>query len=59
MKLRHPHIFLNNKNIKTISDVNDFWEYQKKIDRKKKGATSAIDGISETLPAVTRAVKVL
>lgn len=58
MKLRHPHIFLNNKNIKTISDVNDFWEYQKKIDRKKKGATSAIDGISETLPAVTRAVKV-
>ena len=30
MKLRHPHIFLNNKNIKTISDVNDFWEYQKK-----------------------------
>ncbi len=58
MKLRHPHIFLNNRNIKTISDVNDFWEYQKKIDRKKKGATSIIDGISESLPAVTRAVKV-
>ncbi len=58
MKLRHPHIFLNNRNIKTISDVNDFWEYQKKIDRKKKGATSIIEGISESLPAVTRAVKV-
>ena len=58
MKLRHPHIFLNNRNIKTISDVNDFWEYQKKIDRKKKGATSIIDGVSESLPAVTRAVKV-
>ena len=58
MKLRHPHIFLNNKNIKTISDVNDFWEHQKKIDRKKKGATSVIDGISESLPAVTKATKV-
>ena len=58
MKLRHPHIFLNNRNIKTISDVNDLWEYQKKIDRKKKGATSIIDGVSESLPAVTRAVKV-
>jgi len=58
MKLRHPHIFLNNKNIKTVSDVNEFWEYQKKIDRKKKGAKSVLDGISETLPAVTKAVKV-
>ena len=58
MKLRHPHIFLNNQNIKTVSDVNEFWEYQKKIDRKKKGAKSVLDGISETLPAVTKAVKV-
>jgi|TARA_B110000090_G_scaffold73124_1_gene83357 MazG family protein len=58
MKLRHPHIFLNNKNIKTVSDVNEFWEYQKKIDRKKKGAKSVLDGISETLPAVTKATKV-
>ena len=58
MKLRHPHIFLNNQNIKTVSDVNELWEYQKKIDRKKKGAKSVLDGISETLPAVTKAVKV-
>lgn len=58
MKLRHPHIFLNNKSIKNINEVNDFWEYQKKLDRKKKGAISVIDGISETLPAVTRATKV-
>ena len=38
MKLRHPHIFLKDKSIKSIQDVNDFWEYQKKIERKKKGS---------------------
>ena len=58
MKLRHPHIFLNNNSIKSISEVNDFWEYQKKIDRKKRGQISIIDGISKSLPSVTRATKV-
>ena len=46
MKLRHPHIFLKDKSIKSIQDVNDFWEYQKKIERKKKGSNSALDGVS-------------
>ena len=57
MKLRHPHIFLKDKSIKSIQDVNDFWEYQKKIERKKKGSNSALDGVSTSLPAVTRALK--
>ena len=35
-----------------------FGKTKKKLTEKKKGATSVIDGISETLPAVTRAVKV-
>ena len=57
MKLRHPHIFLKDKTIKSIQDVNDFWEYQKKIERKKKGSNSALDGVSTSLPAVTRSLK--
>ena len=57
MKLRHPHIFLKDKTIKSVQDVNDFWEYQKKIERKKKGSNSALDGVSTSLPAVTRALK--
>ena len=57
MKLRHPHIFLKDKSIKSIQDVNNFWEYQKKIERKKKGSNSALDGVSTSLPAVTRSLK--
>ena len=57
MKLRHPHIFLKDKTIKSVQDVNDFWEYQKKIERKKKGSDSALDGVSTSLPAVTRSLK--
>jgi len=57
MKLRHPHIFLRDKSIQSVEDVNEFWEYQKKIERKNKGATSVLDGISISLPAVTRSLK--
>ena len=57
MKLRHPHIFLKDKSIKSIQDVNEFWEYQKKVERKKKGSNSALDGVSTSLPAVTRSLK--
>ena len=54
MKSRHPHIFLKNENIKSIEDVNEYWEYKKKLERKNKGAKSALDGVSISLPAVTR-----
>tara|TARA_B100000900_G_scaffold306371_1_gene265026 strand:+ start:878 stop:1648 length:771 start_codon:yes stop_codon:yes gene_type:complete len=57
MKLRHPHIFLKDKSIKSVKDVNDFWEYQKKIERKNKGSNSVLDGVSTSLPAVTRSLK--
>ena len=39
MKLRHPHIFLKDKSIKSIQDVNNFWEYQKKLKERKKDQT--------------------
>ena len=54
MKSRHPHIFMRDKSIKTVQDVNEFWETQKKYERKKKGAQSVLDGVSVSLPAVTR-----
>ena len=46
MKSRHPHIFMRDESIKTVQDVNDFWETQKKFERKKKGAKSVLDGVS-------------
>jgi MazG family protein len=57
MKSRHPHIFMRDKSIKTVQDVNEFWETQKKYERKKKGAKSVLDGVSVSLPAVTRSLK--
>ena len=57
MKSRHPHIFMRDESIKTVQDVNEFWETQKKYERKKKGAQSVLDGISVSLPAVTRSLK--
>ena len=34
MRSRHPHIFLKDNSIKSIEDVNNFWEQQKKKERK-------------------------
>ena len=57
MKSRHPHIFMRDESIKTVQDVNEFWETQKKYEREKKGAQSVLDGVSVSLPAVTRSLK--
>ena len=57
MRSRHPHIFLKDSSIKSIEDVNNFWEQQKKKERKNKGANSILDGVSISLPAVTRSLK--
>jgi len=38
MKSRHPHIFMRDESIKTVQDVNDFWETQKKFERKKNSS---------------------
>jgi len=57
MRSRHPHIFLKDSSIKSIEDVNNFWEQQKKKERKQKGANSILDGVSVSLPAVTRSLK--
>ena len=57
---RHPHIFGNAKN-KNISSIRKTWEEIKQKEReqfsKNKKTISLLDGISTTLPAITRAMK--
>jgi len=57
---RHPHVFGEQKNIKTPSDVMKIWEENKAKKRKAKAkgkTTSVLDGISPALPATTRGLK--
>lgn len=54
MEKRHPHIFGN--------EAGDWsretrWEAQKAQERQAKGATSAMDGVAQALPALMRAEK--
>jgi len=57
---RHPHIFgeIENKN---VSEIRRTWEDIKQLEReqipKYKKSNSLMDGISATLPALTRAMK--
>ena len=57
---RHPHIFGDAKD-KSITSIRKTWEEIKYEERKKNSAKnedfSLLDGLSITLPAVTRAVK--
>ena len=57
---RHPHIF-GNANNKNISSIRKTWEEIKQKEReqfsKNKKTISLLDGISTTLPAITRAMK--
>ena len=57
---RHPHIFGDTKD-KSITSIRKTWEEIKFEERKKNSAKnenfSLLDGLSTTLPAVTRAVK--
>ena len=51
MERRHPHIFGECKN-------NPGWEALKADERENSGATSALDGVAITLPALLRAHKI-
>ena len=57
---RHPHIF-GNSNDKNITSVKRTWEEIKQQEREKNStknhSPSLLDGISKSLPAVTRAFK--
>ncbi|MBN8530278.1 MAG: nucleoside triphosphate pyrophosphohydrolase [Alphaproteobacteria bacterium] len=54
--VRHPHVF-GDAQISTAAAQTEAWEAQKAEERKAKGNTSALDGVTAGLPAMTRAVK--
>ncbi|TRD12610.1 nucleoside triphosphate pyrophosphohydrolase [Erythrobacter insulae] len=53
MEARHPHIFGDETG--TMGEAR--WENLKEVERKEKGATSALDGVAIALPALMRAQK--
>ncbi|MFT4055618.1 MAG: nucleoside triphosphate pyrophosphohydrolase [Novosphingobium sp.] len=54
LEARHPHIFGDDE---TGDAQTDRWEKLKAKERAAKGATSAIDGVALSLPALLRAEK--
>jgi tetrapyrrole methylase family protein / MazG family protein len=55
---RHPHIFAEKK-VESVDDVLRNWEAIKKEELEKKGRKTILDGIPATLPALSRAQKVI
>jgi nucleoside triphosphate diphosphatase len=58
---RHPHVF-GDATVETAAAQTQAWEAQKAAERKAEAvargeAPSALDGVTRTLPALTRAVK--
>ncbi len=53
---RHPHVYGDVK-ASTAEQVVENWDRLKQEERRKAGATSALDGIARTLPALMRAEK--
>lgn len=55
---RHPHVF-GNENVKNSAEVLKNWEEIKKTHRKQKYAYEAMEGITPSLPSLTRCEKVI
>ena len=55
LEARHPHIFGDEPPPGEMRDKR--WEALKAAERAQKGATSALDGVARTLPALLRAEK--
>ena len=53
---RHPHVY-GDATAATSGEVIDNWNRIKQAERAKAGATSALDGIARTMPALARAEK--
>ena len=55
---RHPHVF-GDKKIQTADGVIKQWDHLKSQEKDKSIRTSALDGIPKSLPALTRAKKII
>lgn len=53
---RHPHVFGDADSRTTENQLSE-WEKQKEEERTAGGSSSALDDVTRTLPALTRAVK--
>jgi len=53
---RHPHVF-GDESAQSPEDVNNIWDVQKTKERKGKTARSALDGVTQNLPALLKAQK--
>src|SRR5690606_24853724 len=53
---RHPHVF-GDARVDTADAQTKAWEDRKAKERAAKQQTSILDGVSQALPALTRAVK--
>lgn len=59
MVRRHPHVFGTVEGVKSAADQTQAWEAMKAAERAAKGgSSSALDGVTPGLPALTRAVKI-
>jgi len=54
---RHPHVF-GNVVCENSQEVLETWDAVKRIEKKQKTTSSAMEGVAETLPALMRAEKV-
>lgn len=55
MITRHPHVF-DSENANSADDVNEIWDRQKAIE-KQDANQSALDGVTQSLPALLKAQK--
>lgn len=55
---RHPHVF-GDKKIHTADAVIKQWDHLKSQEKDKSVRSSALDGIPKSLPALTRAKKII
>jgi nucleoside triphosphate diphosphatase len=61
MVRRHPHVFGSADGIKNAADQTLAWETMKAAERAAKaakGGAGALDGVTPSLPALTRAIKI-
>ncbi len=56
---RHPHVFGDGEKIESVDEVLNQWEALKKQERQKSATKSMLDGIPKTLPALSRAQKLI
>ncbi len=56
MKRRHPHVFQEKNNNKSMEELHNTWEAIKKAEKKEK--QGALSSIPNNLPALTRAYRI-